>query len=88
MTTVPSRDELISSYLDQLPFEPYPVQEEALQFLRRTDIRLNNYNNCRSSITCFPGTEEALRRAMQAHPQHAEIQRLGAELLRKLRRGS
>ena len=22
------------------------VQEEALQFLRRTDIRLNNYNNC------------------------------------------
>ena len=30
MTTVPSRDELISSYLDQLPFEPYPVQEEAL----------------------------------------------------------
>ena len=30
MTSVPSRDELISRYLDQLPFEPYPVQEEAL----------------------------------------------------------
>ncbi|MEC7556466.1 MAG: DEAD/DEAH box helicase [Planctomycetota bacterium] len=29
-SAVPSRDELISRYLDQLPFEPYPVQEEAL----------------------------------------------------------
>jgi len=27
---VPSRDELASRYLDQLPYEPYPVQEEAL----------------------------------------------------------
>ena len=27
---VPTRDELVSGYLDQLPFEPYPVQEEAL----------------------------------------------------------
>lgn len=26
----PTRDELVSSYLDQLPFTPYPVQEEAL----------------------------------------------------------
>ena len=26
----PSRDELCSRYLDQLPFPPYPVQEEAL----------------------------------------------------------
>src|SRR5687768_989270 len=26
----PSRDELASRYLDQLPFPPYPVQEEAL----------------------------------------------------------
>jgi superfamily II DNA/RNA helicase len=26
----PSRDELASLYLDQLPFEPYPVQEDAL----------------------------------------------------------
>ena len=25
-----SRDELCSQYLDQLPFDPYPVQEEAL----------------------------------------------------------
>ena len=25
-----SRDELCSMYLDQLAFEPYPVQEEAL----------------------------------------------------------
>ena len=27
---VPTRDELASRYLDQLPYEPYPVQEEAL----------------------------------------------------------
>ncbi|HKI38024.1 MAG TPA: DEAD/DEAH box helicase [Gemmataceae bacterium] len=27
---VPSRDELVSLYLDQLPYTPYPVQEEAL----------------------------------------------------------
>jgi superfamily II DNA/RNA helicase len=27
---VPSRDTLASQYLEQLPFEPYPVQEEAL----------------------------------------------------------
>ena len=26
----PTRDELVSRYLDQLPFTPYPVQEEAL----------------------------------------------------------
>ena len=26
----PTRDELVSRYLDQLPYEPYPVQEEAL----------------------------------------------------------
>src|ERR1700728_4507161 len=26
----PSRDELASRYLDQLPYTPYPVQEEAL----------------------------------------------------------
>lgn len=28
--TVPTRDELASQYLDQLAYEPYPVQEEAL----------------------------------------------------------
>ena len=28
--TLPSRDELASRYLDQLPFEPYKVQEDAL----------------------------------------------------------
>ena len=27
---IPSRDDLVSRYLDQLPFTPYPVQEEAL----------------------------------------------------------
>src|ERR1051326_6160886 len=27
---VPTRDELVSRYLDQLPYSPYPVQEEAL----------------------------------------------------------
>ena len=27
---VPSRDDLVSAYLDQLLYEPYPVQEEAL----------------------------------------------------------
>ncbi len=26
----PSRDDLAAKYLDQLPFTPYPVQEEAL----------------------------------------------------------
>ena len=26
----PSRDDLASMYLDALPFDPYPVQEEAL----------------------------------------------------------
>ena len=29
-SSVPTRDELVSGYLDQLPFEPYPIQEEAL----------------------------------------------------------
>src|ERR1700751_1187845 len=28
--TVPTREELASKYLDQLPYTPYPVQEEAL----------------------------------------------------------
>ena len=27
---IPSRDELATRYLDQLPFTPYPFQEEAL----------------------------------------------------------
>src|SRR5262249_14595632 len=27
---MPSRDELATTYLDQLPYPPYPVQEEAL----------------------------------------------------------
>src|SRR5213079_550821 len=27
---MPSRDELATAYLDQLPYPPYPVQEEAL----------------------------------------------------------
>jgi len=30
MNPLPSRDQLASLYLDQLPFPPYPVQEEAL----------------------------------------------------------
>ncbi|MCA9075258.1 MAG: DEAD/DEAH box helicase [Planctomycetaceae bacterium] len=30
MPDVPSRDDLAGLYLDQLPFDPYPVQEEAL----------------------------------------------------------
>ena len=29
-TPIPSRDELASRYLDQLPYEPYKVQEDAL----------------------------------------------------------
>ena len=28
--TAPDRDELAARYLDQLPYPPYPVQEEAL----------------------------------------------------------
>ncbi len=30
MPEIPSRDELADRYLDQIPYEPYPVQEEAL----------------------------------------------------------
>lgn len=30
MNESPSRDDLLTAYLDQLPFEPYPAQEEAL----------------------------------------------------------
>src|SRR4030088_507602 len=30
MSTTPSRDDLATRYLDQLPYTPYPVQEEAL----------------------------------------------------------
>ncbi len=30
MTIYPSRDEIAASYLEQLPYPPYPVQEEAL----------------------------------------------------------
>ena len=30
MPDLPSRDELADRYLDQLPYAPYPVQEEAL----------------------------------------------------------
>src|SRR5262249_46512797 len=30
MSTPPTRDELATTYLDQLPYAPYPVQEEAL----------------------------------------------------------
>ena len=33
----PSRDDLCSGYLDQLPFDPYPVQEEALLAWFSTD---------------------------------------------------
>src|ERR1700688_5275974 len=33
----PTRDELASRYLDQLPFEPYPVQEDALLAWFTTD---------------------------------------------------
>ncbi|MBN1588695.1 MAG: DEAD/DEAH box helicase [Pirellulales bacterium] len=29
-TSIPSRDDLAALYLDQIPYEPYPVQEEAL----------------------------------------------------------
>ncbi len=27
---IPSRDDLAAQYLEQLPYDPYPVQEEAL----------------------------------------------------------
>jgi len=30
MSTTASRDDLATRYLDQLPYTPYPVQEEAL----------------------------------------------------------
>ena len=30
MSTTADRDELAALYLEQLPWEPYPVQEEAL----------------------------------------------------------
>ncbi len=35
--SIPSRDELASRYLDQLPFEPYKVQEDALLAWFTTD---------------------------------------------------
>ena len=28
--SIPSREELLERYLEQLPFQPYPVQENAL----------------------------------------------------------
>jgi superfamily II DNA/RNA helicase len=37
MPATPSRDELAAEYLDLLPFEPYPVQEEALLAWFMTD---------------------------------------------------
>jgi superfamily II RNA helicase len=37
MTTTPSRDDLAERYFDQLPFDPYPVQEEALLAWFATD---------------------------------------------------
>ena len=37
MTATPSRDDLAGMYLDQLPYEPYPVQEEALLTWFTTD---------------------------------------------------
>ena len=35
--STPSRDDLASRYLDQLPFEPYKVQEDALLAWFTTD---------------------------------------------------
>ena len=49
---MPSRDELASAYLDQLPFEPYPVQEEAL---------LSWFSTDEGTLVCAPtGTGKTL----------------------------
>ena len=37
-TPIPTRDDILLNYLDQLPFDPYPVQEDALmRFFDRRD---------------------------------------------------
>lgn len=49
---MPSRDDLASAYLDQLPFEPYPVQEEAL---------LSWFSTDEGTLVCAPtGTGKTL----------------------------
>jgi superfamily II RNA helicase len=41
----PTRDQLAAAYLDQLPYEPYPVQEEAL---------LNWFTASQGVLVCAP----------------------------------
>ena len=49
---MPSRDQLASDYLDQIPFEPYPVQEEAL---------LSWFSTDEGTLVCAPtGTGKTL----------------------------
>ncbi len=49
---MPSRDDIATAYLDQLPFEPYPVQEEAL---------LSWFSTDEGTLVCAPtGTGKTL----------------------------
>ena len=44
---VPTRDELATRYLDQLPYTPYPLQEEAL---------LSWFSADQGTLVCAPTT--------------------------------
>ncbi len=50
-TDLPDRDTLAAEYFEQLPFEPYPVQEESL---------LAYFTNDQGVLVCAPPGPEKL----------------------------